>query len=285
MQTSPQGIAELISHEAIVPYRYRDSVRVDTFGVGHTASAGAPDPRQMPFAKEYPLSKVVNVFRSDLRKFERRVNNAVKVKVSQHEYDALVSFDFNTGGVDRAALTRSLNAGQKAAAAEQFMNWSKPPEIIPRRRAEQRLFREGAYASGGRANVYPADGAGRVLWSRGRRIDLQQAVPQIFAANAADHRADKDRNKAVTTGAAGGGAEAAGNVPADVPIPPDMPVDPAMLQLFLMVAGAGLLVAAVFFAFRWWQGRRVAKARDEDAAREIEAAIAAGELVKEGKGE
>lgn len=271
MQTSSEGIADLIGHEAIVPYRYLDSVRVDTFGIGHTHYAGAPDPRQMPFGKEYPLSKAIEVFRSDLRKFERRVNGAVKVPLKQHEYDALVSFDFNTGGIERAALTRSLNAGNRQAAASQFLNWSKPPEIIPRRKGEQRLFRDGAYSSGGMANVYPADGAGRVQWSRGRRVSLANVAPEIFAANQADDKADKDRNKAAGSGAAGAGSGAAGG--GSDALPADVPVDPALLQPLLILGGLALLVAAAFFAWRWWRGRRAAIEKEKDAALALELAL------------
>jgi hypothetical protein len=36
MRVSPQGIAELASHEGIVPYPYLDSVGVWTLGIGHT---------------------------------------------------------------------------------------------------------------------------------------------------------------------------------------------------------------------------------------------------------
>ena len=47
--------------------------------------------------------------------------------VAQHEFDALTSFDFNTGGIDRATLVRHLSSGDRAKAATAFMNWSKPP--------------------------------------------------------------------------------------------------------------------------------------------------------------
>ena len=48
MKMSDRGRAELAGHEGIVPGPYLDSVGVWTFGVGHTANAGAPDPRAMP---------------------------------------------------------------------------------------------------------------------------------------------------------------------------------------------------------------------------------------------
>ena len=146
MQTSPKGVAEIAGHEGIVLSPYRDSVGVWTFGVGHTASAGAPDPASMAKGVRQPLGTALDVFRRDLAHYEERVARAVTVPLAQHEFDALVSFDFNTGGIFRAKLTKLLNAGDRAAAAEAFDGWHRPPEIVPRREKEKRLFRDGIYA-------------------------------------------------------------------------------------------------------------------------------------------
>lgn len=176
MKVSDKGIAEIISHEAIVPMPYRDSVGVWTFGVGHTANAGPPNPLDYPRGKEQPLSEVIRVFRKDLAKFEARVNSAIKVPVSQSEFDAAVSFDFNTGGIYKATWVKLLNQGNRAGAARAMMNWNKPPEIKKRREKEQRLFRDGVYSSGGFANVYPATTGGSIQWSKGRRVNVAEVI-------------------------------------------------------------------------------------------------------------
>lgn len=172
MRVSDAGVAEIAAHEGIVPYPYKDSVGVWTLGIGHTASAGSPDPAKLPKGVEVPMHEVLAIFRRDLRKFEDRVNSAVKVPLKQHEFDALVSFDFNTGGIHKANLTKLLNAGDRKGAATAFMGWSKPKEIIPRREKEQALFRDGKYISGGMATVYRANANGTVLWSTGKRVDV-----------------------------------------------------------------------------------------------------------------
>lgn len=172
MRTSSQGVAEIAGHEGIVLSPYRDSVGVWTVFVGHTAAAGPPDPATLPRGVEQSLAAALDTFRRDLAAVEQRLANAVSLPLQQHEFDALVSFDFNTGGIFRARLTKLLNAGDRAGAAAAFDGWRKPPEIAGRREAEKRLFRDGTYAHSGRASLYPADAAGNILWSRGRRVDV-----------------------------------------------------------------------------------------------------------------
>ncbi|WP_415128195.1 hypothetical protein [Paracoccus sp. (in: a-proteobacteria)] len=48
MQVSDKGVAFLVAHEGIVPGPYLDGVGVWTFGIGHTAAAGAPIPKDLP---------------------------------------------------------------------------------------------------------------------------------------------------------------------------------------------------------------------------------------------
>lgn len=182
MRTSRRGIAEIASHEAIVQMPYLDSEGVWTVGIGHTASAGAPNPELLPKGVKQSMEFLLETFRRDLRKFEGRVNAAVKVPLDQHEFDALVSFDFNTGGIHKAKLTEALNAGDRARAAELFMGWSKPKAIIPRRQKEQRLFRTGIYSGNGLVPVYMATEAGKVNWSSRRMVDVLKLLDVMEGA-------------------------------------------------------------------------------------------------------
>ena len=166
MKTSPKGIIEIAEHEGIVPAPYLDSVGVWTWGVGHTAAAGDPDPskmdRKMPENVDAMVDAALRQFAIDLAKYEARVNAAIKVPLDQHEFDALVSFDFNTGGIHRAQLTAAINRGE-ADAARHFMGWLRPPEIRKRRTAEMNLFRTGDYdANGNTVPIWRTDGRGRL---------------------------------------------------------------------------------------------------------------------------
>jgi lysozyme len=179
MKVSNQGLIEIMSHEAIVLSPYKDSVGVWTIFVGHTAKAGDPNPARLTKGVEQPMSEAIKTFRKDIAKFEQRVNKAVKVDVSQSEFDALVSFDYNTGGIHRASLTKALNSGDRARAAELFMLWKKPKQIIKRRQKEMRLFRDGNYSNNGFVSVYPASVSGRINWKKGRRINAGSIIADL----------------------------------------------------------------------------------------------------------
>jgi lysozyme len=175
-RTSNKGLMEIIAHEAIVLTPYRDVKDIWTIGVGHTKMAGGIDPAK--FNGQLTLAGALHIFRTDLAKYERRVGKAFTRPLSQYEFDAAVSFDFNTGAIDRATWVETFNAGNRELAIHQIMNWQKPPQIIPRRQKEQLLFASGEYASNGTVMVYPATKSGVVLWKQGQRIKLG-AIPDM----------------------------------------------------------------------------------------------------------
>ena len=178
MRTSFNGILEILSHEAIVTSTYRDSVGVATIGVGHTKNAGGVDPVKV--TRTLSVDECLDIFLEDLRKFEKRVQTHMKQPRKQHEFDAAVSFDFNTGGIHRATWVKRHNEGRKGAAAEGIMSWRKPPEIIPRRRKEQTLYRDGKYSHKGSVTVYRAKD-GNVIWGSAEQHDISDILHRKIA--------------------------------------------------------------------------------------------------------
>ena len=181
MQMTDRGLLALVRHEGIVPGPYTDVKQVWTFGIGHTAAAGPPDPakmpRGMPDDTQAGIREAFRLFCTDLAAYEAEVLRAVKVPLEPHEFDALVSFHYNTGAIARATLTKALNAGNRVAAADAFLNWRRPASIIPRREAERDLFRHGRYP-GGTIPVWSVD--------RGGRVDFSRPVRRLAEAEALD---------------------------------------------------------------------------------------------------
>lgn len=182
MKTSARGICAIARHEGIVPAPYRDSVGVWTVGIGHTAAAGDPDParmhRGMPADIDGAILDMVRLFEEDLGRYEAEVDAALRVPVAQHEFDALVSWHYNTGAVARASLVRALNDGDRRAAADGFMAWTRPPELIARRREERALFL-GTYPEGP-IPVWAADPGGEIDWRRPIRSLSQDELLRLM---------------------------------------------------------------------------------------------------------
>jgi GH24 family phage-related lysozyme (muramidase) len=149
---SPQGLDFLIAQEGFLPYAYNDSQNHATFGVGHLLHRGpvtaADRVKWGTKANPKPRALVLKVLREDLAKrFEPAVRQSVKRPLKTHQFDALVSMAFNigAGGFRGSTVVKRLNASDFHGAADAMMLWRKPPEIIPRRRREQRLFIDGVY--------------------------------------------------------------------------------------------------------------------------------------------
>ena len=198
MKISEKGLTALIGHEGIVPGPYKDSVGVLTYGVGHTKAAGSPNPADMPKGMpsdlDAALETVFEVFAEDIEKYAADVDKAIKVPVSQHEFDAAVSFHYNTGAIASATWVKTLNGGDHALAATQIMNWVKPPEIIPRRQAEQDLFSKGVYPSGS-AIVWKVDSNCKVIWSPECTLAPEQIMDYLAPKETKHKRRDEFKDK------------------------------------------------------------------------------------------
>lgn len=182
MKLTDKGLFALAQHEGIVPAPYLDSVGVWTYGIGHTATAGGPDPakmaRGMPADLDAALSDVFDVFRRDVAKYEAAVAKAVRVPLKPHQFDALVSFHYNTGAIARASLVKKLNAGDYEGAGAGLMAWVKPPEVRKRREAERDLFLRGIYP-GGKVTVWQVSDAGRVIWKPAKALTMGEFLGML----------------------------------------------------------------------------------------------------------
>lgn len=275
---SANDLIEVISHEAIVPYRYIDSVGVNTDGVGHTKAAGGHDPAARPFGVEIPLIEVLQTFKTDLKSYVTRVNKYM-TRGTPKQKGAGLSFDFNTGGIGRATWVKSHNAGNEAQAAAQIMNWTTPPEITERRRKEQILYRDGKYSNNGFVTIIPADSRGRPLYAKGKRIDARPIVAQLMDSVAADDSADQAKKTAIQTG--GGGIATGGASTQTDSIPKEsLPTDSTALKVFLLLLAIGLAIVAIMAIAAWIVNRRESKNLLQKAADLL--GIAHGESVDVG---
>ena len=138
---SPAGASLIKQFEGLRLTAYQDSVSVWTIGWGHTGSDVTPYMKITESQAEELLLK-------DLVRFEKGVNELVKVHINQNEFDALVSFSFNlgVGALAESTLLKKLNAGDpKVEVGDEFLRWVKAggetlPGLVRRREAERALF-------------------------------------------------------------------------------------------------------------------------------------------------
>jgi lysozyme len=86
---------------------------------------------------------------ADLARFARDVSAAIgTAPTTPGQFDAMVSFHYNTGAIAKATLTRLHNLGDHAGAAHEFGKWvnagGKPMAGLVRRRADEARLYSGA---------------------------------------------------------------------------------------------------------------------------------------------
>jgi lysozyme len=146
MKTSAQAIALLKSEriEGVRYVAYLDGGGVPTIGAGHTKGVKLGD--------HIDDAQVDAFLREDLGEAEDAINRLVKIKLLQHQFDALVMLVFNIGvqAFRDSTLLKLLNAFDIAGAADQFSRWKFDngrvvKGLVNRRAIERALFLTGIY--------------------------------------------------------------------------------------------------------------------------------------------
>jgi lysozyme len=132
----------IIAHEGWVKVGYKDPIGVVTACAGHTATA--------QLGKVYTEAECLALLQQDVKTAEDAVKRLVKVRITQDQFDALVSFTFNvgSGNLARSTLLAKLNAGDCRGAADEFLRWNKADGkvfrgLTIRRQDERKLFLKG----------------------------------------------------------------------------------------------------------------------------------------------
>lgn len=151
MKTSPDGLAFIAREEGEVDHAYYDVAHVLTIGVGHVITAADRAARGWGEGTVITHQQAMDLLAGDVAHAEGAVNAYVAVAMTQHQFDALVSFTFNVGAgaLEKSGLLQKLNAGDVARAAAEFPDWChavkggqlvKDLGLYNRRMAEQHMF-------------------------------------------------------------------------------------------------------------------------------------------------
>lgn len=252
MQTSSNGRAIIEQFEGceepvkgrpgfFVPYH--DEVGVLTVCYGCTNLSGT----HAPIVPGAVYSKVDcdALLSSDLAGFETRVGKIMAgVALTQCEFDALVSFDFNTGGLDRSSIPRKIRDGRRAEVAPTLSRWNKAggrvyAGLVRRRTAEGQEFDGKLAMALATAGVHRSSGDGMP-----QKVDRPTVpVSEVTKATGKERRA------------AAGGAATAGSGTVATQAPADEHGSSTVSYAGAVVALVGavlLLIAVLLIVRKWW---------------------------------
>lgn len=131
MKTSPEGEALIEKREGMRLEMYRDSAGLPTIGVGHLLTKDELSSGKLRIAgvsidwhEGISIGQVTALLNQDLGPAERAVN-AVRVPLTQTQFDTLVSFVFNIGvnAFADSTLLKRLNAGDYDGVAFELGRW------------------------------------------------------------------------------------------------------------------------------------------------------------------
>jgi len=194
-QINALGLEKIKQWEGLRLKAYKDSAGVVTIGYGHTG--------YVTISQEITEEQAEKILKQDLLKAENTVENLVKVPLSDNQFAALVSFQFNIGELESSTLLKELNKCNYGAVPKELMKWVKATDpktgkkkvlegLVNRRAAESGLWAKGAYVASNTVEAKPVTkpvvtkesvtwGAG-ILASLGSLFDGNGAVQYALAA-------------------------------------------------------------------------------------------------------
>lgn len=144
MSIDSVGIDLIGQFEGLRLNAYDDGVGVWTIGWGTTIY---PNGQKVKKGDTITLDQAKQYKAHDLAKFEKAVNDAVKVPLNQNQFNALVSLAYNIGvsAFTNSTLLKRLNEGNYNAAADQFLVWvnaggKRMQGLVNRRNKEREVF-------------------------------------------------------------------------------------------------------------------------------------------------
>ena len=150
---STKGAAFIAHFEGFRGSLYNDPVGHCTIGCGHLVHHGPINGSESDeFKRGISRERALELLQEDAGSAAGEISRSVKVKLTQPQADALISFAFNVGNgaFNDSTLLKLLNQGDYGSVPAQLDRWTKAsgrtlPGLVTRRKAEGALFRDGKY--------------------------------------------------------------------------------------------------------------------------------------------
>lgn len=138
---SLKGLDLIKSFESFSDKVYICPAGYKTIGFGHVVKEGEN------FEHEVSLFEAERLLYNDAQFAEHAVMRLIQAPLTQHQFDALVSFTFNlgSGALQRSKLRRIVNREEHEDVPQEFLRWvwaggRKLKGLIRRRQAEGALY-------------------------------------------------------------------------------------------------------------------------------------------------
>ena len=145
MKISSRGLELIKDFEGFSSTSYLDVVNIPTIGWGNTFYEDGTKVKLGDQISKTDALKLLEVVAN--RDFADKIFPAIKVPVSQSQFDAMCSLAYNigVGAFLKSTLLKKVNAGDFTGAGEEFLRWNKAggKEVLGltrRRERERQLF-------------------------------------------------------------------------------------------------------------------------------------------------
>ncbi len=169
MKLSEEGFKFIAREEAVRTKVYQDAAGKPTIGIGHLLTPDEVESgvlviegEEIPYQGGITEEQAYALFRQDLARFEKAVNDSVEVPLKQNQFDTLVSFCFNVGagrpggagkkplGFRGSTLLRLLNQGDYDAVPGELAKWTisggrRVKGLVRRRAREAAVWQKADY--------------------------------------------------------------------------------------------------------------------------------------------
>lgn len=144
MKIDKAGRDFIYKEEGAVLHAYLDQVGVATIGVGFTFYPVTG--KKVKMGETITQAQCDQIFDQIIKLYEEGVNGAIKVVLTQNQFNSLVSLAFNIGvaAFTKSTLVKKINVKSPIAEIEKWLlvwrNAGGQPILLPRRKREFKLF-------------------------------------------------------------------------------------------------------------------------------------------------
>lgn len=144
MKLNEQGYKLICEFEGLSLKPYLCSAKVPTIGYGNTYYPNGKRVTLLddPITKEYAFE----IYKEVANRFAKKVSALLKVEVTQNQFNALVSFNYNTGALHTSTLLKKVNANPNDKTIDiEFKKWVRAGGkvvngLVIRREKESKIY-------------------------------------------------------------------------------------------------------------------------------------------------